>query len=405
MEAVPLVLANMPEQPPGTTDYRTGESTFPYVGDTITSKTSALSEFGKMVQSELSFIYETRSGLRVEGRLTRNTEKTTLDAYPQARADWALTINEDGDYSVNEDGDILLASDSTTAFFDNSQIDMVPSFGANFYNSAKFTAFPRRVDASATTVLWNLQNPMAIAANETVILSGSYKDPAGVAKQISGIAITTPALNTHYQAFVNKDGSGGAIGITVSAIDPITSKSTLGTGDFKYYITNGATAGFITMCKVIGKGVYTDIPAEYYVEDTASITAHGDYPLIVNMPYQDDPMVAARWADISLFQYKNLITSVDSITYSCNKSGDFLNAFLYLEPGDRIRIKEDVTNVYGDFFIHAVKFSIMPGNLVTFTWTLRATGLDTFNFVKWTPDDTPIAGYGTWDDGIYGWDF
>jgi hypothetical protein len=398
MEAVPLVLANMDIQPPGTIDYRTGESTFPYIGDTMHSKTTALAEFGKMVQSELSYIYLTRQGLKVEGRLTRNEEKTSLDEFPQSRADLGILVDDDGAL-VDESGNSILCSDSTAAEFTNDQLDIVTSFGKNFYNSAKFTAYPRRVDASATTVLFDLQSPMAIKANETITISGSYKDPTGVAKSVSGINMVTPVATTHYKGFVNRDGTGTEI------TNDLTVTAYFGTGNFKYTIVNGATAGYITFCQAVGKGIYTDIPAEYYIEDATSIALHGDYPLVVDMKYQDDPSVANRWALVSLFQYKNLRTSINEVTFIANKQGSFLNAFLYLEPGDRIRIKEDVSAVYGDFFIHAVKFRIEPGNIVYFTWILRAAGLDTFNFVKWTGDSTPVTGYGTWSDPIYGWDF
>jgi hypothetical protein len=399
MQGIALILASMDIQPPGTVDYRTGESVFSYIGDTVTSRTTALAEFGKMTQSELGYLYETRHGLRVEGRLTRNEEKTALDEYPQSRSELSVFAIDENDNLVDDDGDEILCSDSTSAFFDNAQVGMTASFGKNFYNSAKFTAYPRRVDAAATTVLFNLQSPMAIGAGETAIISGSYKDPTGVAQSVSGISMVTPVAGTHYACYQNKDGTGTNLtaNLTVTAV--------FGTGDFKYTIVNSGAAGYITMAKAVGKGIYTDIPAEYYLEDAASIAEHGDYPLVVEMKYQDDPMVAARWAQVSLFQYKNLISSVDSVDFIASSSGPMMNAFLYLEPGDRVRIKEDVTAIFGDFFIHAVKFSIKPGNIVTFSWTLRAAGLDTFNFVKWTSDATPVAGYGTWSDPVYGWDF
>jgi hypothetical protein len=132
MQGVALVLANMPTQPPGVVDYRTGESTFSYIGDTVTSRTTAMAEFGKMVQSELGFLYLTRNGLRVEGRLTRNEEKTSLDEFPQSRSDLTVFAVDDTDNLVDDDGDEILCSDSTTAVFDNQQIGMTVSFGQNF---------------------------------------------------------------------------------------------------------------------------------------------------------------------------------------------------------------------------------------------------------------------------------
>lgn len=399
MEAIALYLENIPIQPPGVVDYRTGESIFSYVGDTLTSRTTAMAEFGKMIQSELGYLYLTRNGLRVEGRLTRNEEKTVLDEYPQSRAELGMLINEDGDFLVDETGSRILCSDSTSAIFENAQTGMVSSFGNNFYNSIKFTMYPRRVDPVATTVLFNLQSPMAIGAGETVILSGSYKDPSGVAQYVSGLDLVTPVANTHYKCYANKDGTGADLTAN------LTLTSVLGAGDFKYTFTNNGAAGYITLAKVVGRGVYTDIPAEYYLEDAASILEYGDYPLTIEMRYQDDPSQAARWAQTFLFQHKNLVSSVDSVSFTANASGPLLNAFLYLEPGDRIRFKEDVTAIHGDFFIHAVHFTIKPGNIVDFSWVLRSAGLDTFNFVKWTQDTTPVTGYGTWDDYVYGWDF
>lgn len=401
MQAVPLVLANMPAelQPPGTVDYRTGESIFPSVFDTTSSKTTALAEIGKMTQSELSYAYLTRFGLRIEGRLTRNEEKTKLDEFPQSPSELTVLAVDSTDNLVNEDGEDILCSDSTSAFFDNQQIGMVVPFGKNFYNSVKFTVYPRRVDSTATTVLFNLQSPMEIGAGETITISGGYKDPTGVSQNVSGIEMVTPVAGTHYACYQNKDGTGA--NLTANLI--VTAE--FGTGQFKYTIANSGAAGYITVCKAVGKGVYSNIPVEYYLEDAASIALHGDYPLTVDMKYQDDPSVASRYSQVSLFQYKNLISSVDSVDYLANRSGAMLNAFLYLEPGMRIRIKENVTGIYGDFFIHGVKFKIVPGNLLYFTWVLRATGLDTFNFVKWTSDDTPVPGYGTWSDPVYGWDF
>ena len=97
MEGVALVFANMDIQPPGTTDYRTAESTFNYLFATTQANTSSLSEIGKMLDSELGYLYPTRQGIKVEGRLTRNVEKASLDDLPKAKSDLGFLINEDGD--------------------------------------------------------------------------------------------------------------------------------------------------------------------------------------------------------------------------------------------------------------------------------------------------------------------
>lgn len=400
MEAVPLILANMDLQPPGTPDYATGESTFAYVGDTITSQTTALAELAKLVQSELGYCYLTRFGLRVEGRLTRNDELVNPNEYPVARSLCDLLANEDDDFICNENGDYILLSDAKTAYFQNNDVGMVVSYGRNYYNSVDFECSPRRIDSSATTELFNLNSPMEIEAGETVVIKGKYKDPTGVAKKVSGIDMVDPVGGTHYTGNTAKDGTGSNI---TSDIDVV---AVFGTGDFKYTITNNnASDGWITMCKAVGKGVYTDEPVSYHVEDTAAIAKHGIYPLTVQMKCQDDPYVVARYANISLYQYGQLKNAVDQVSYVANTEEDLLYAFLYLEPGMLIRLKKDSLAIDQNYFIQGVKFTLSPGKIVKFTWYVRDAGLDVFRYAKWTLDDTPVAGYGAWDDSEYGWDF
>jgi hypothetical protein len=245
------------------------------------------------------------------------------------------------------------------------------------------------------------------AGASDVVISGGYSDPTGIAKQVSGINMVTPVATTHYLMFANEDGTGTNLtaNLTVSTIDPVTSESTLGTGDFKVFISNSGAAGYITMFKLLGKGVYTNIPVEYYEEYAADIEAYEPSPLVCDMKYQADPLVASRWAQISLFQTKTFRTSIDDYHIKASIDEIYLYAFLYIEPGMRVRIKEDVTGLYSDFFVQGVKFDIGLDHSLEFSWVLRAVGLDTFNFTKWTTDTTPVVGSGGWNDPIYGWDF
>jgi len=401
MQGVPLIIAQMTNEPPGTDDYCTADLTFNTLFDTTRQTTTAMAEFGKMTQSELGYLYLTRNGLRVEGRNTRNDEKTDLDDYPKSRADLDTLINETPDTIVNEDGDTIVISDATTAIFDDDQIAMTVTVGNNFYNNARFKAYPRKVDAAATTVLYNLQSPMALAAGASAVIAGRYTDPSSKAVEVSGISMVTPVATTHYQMFVNKDGTGADLTAN------LTVTPSFGTGGFSHTVTNtGATDGYITKFTAVGKGVYLYDPVEYYVEDADSITEHGKTPcLVIDQKYQDDPMIASRWADISILQHKTIRTNVEEMTIIANKTAAYLSAFLYLEPGDRIRCSETVSGIESDYYIHNVSFDVAVGGIVTFTWLLRQAALDTFHFSKWIADDVTIPSYGTWDDLIYGWDF
>lgn len=406
MESIPLILANIDIQPPGTPNYRTGESTFSYVGDTIQKQTLALAEIGKLVQSELGYCFMTRFGLRVEGRMTRNDEMVNVNQYPVPKAECAKLKNEADDHIVNELGQRIILSNAKTAYFQDKDLDVKISAGKNYYNSVRFKCYPRRIDAAATTVLFNLDNPMQIKAGETITIRGSYRDPAGVAQSVCGIEMIgdtgQPPLvgGTHYSANAVKDGSGTNItsDITVTAV--------FGTGDFTYTIANGGVSdGYITLCKAVGKGVYTDQPVEYFVKDAAAIAKYGDYPLTVDMKCQDDPAVAQRYANITLFQHGQLKDRIDAVSYMGNLEQELLYAFLYLEPGSLIKLKKATRGIDTNYFIQGVEYSLLPGGLFEFTWYVREAGLDVFRYAKWTLDDTPVPGSGGWDDPVYGWDF
>jgi len=245
-QGVALVLADMSDTPDAV-DYRTPESTFPTIFDTMTSQTTALSEIAKLTQSEIGYTYLTRYGLRVEGRLTRNEEKTSLDEYPMARSQMECTVNEDGDELVNEDGDCLLYADATSAFFDNTQLGMELSYGMQFYNQVKYTAYPRRVDASATTVLYSLQSPMFIASGQSVVISGSYKDPTGVAKSVNGIDMVTPVATTHYKMYANQDGTGTNLTANLTVTPDFPNQAS-----FRHTFTNSGASGYITFFNQVG---------------------------------------------------------------------------------------------------------------------------------------------------------
>ena len=399
-EGLALVLADMPVAPDGTVDYGTMESTFPTIFDTARSNTSALGEVSKLVQSEIGFFYETRSGLVIEGRQTRSAEKTVLDKYPQAKSMLSYLVDSDGNY-LNANGKKLLASAGTDAQFTDSQLEMDVSENTNFYNNVRFVAYPRRIDAAATSVLFELSSAMQIKAGESAVISGGYSDPDNKAKSVSCIdAVDVLVAGVHYALNSAKDGSG-----TDLSADLAISLS-WSTGRFAYSVENiGAVDGYIVLLKVIGQGVYLDDPAEFYLQSDASIALYGkSAPLIVDMKYQDDPMVALRWGRIALYQYSALRDHVNSVKYPANRDFKYLSAFLYLEPGDRIRLYEGMTGIGQDFFIQGVQFTIQD-DLVFFTWTLRAAAYDVFQPVKWTSDTTPVPGSGSWSDDVYGWDF
>jgi len=391
-QGVPLVLAEIDIQPPGTPEYFICQDEFNTLFDMVRSNTTAMAEFAKMAFSELGYIYLDRNGLKIEGRFTRNDEKKSYAFIPKHTLESNYLGTEDGNYLTTEDGRPLVLNQKHTAEFLNSQRALEPSFGKYIYNRVKFTAYPRRVDAAATAVLFNLEKPIKIGASETVVLQGKYKDPNNAASQVSGIDMVTPLVGgTHYGMFVNEDGSGTDLTANLS-ITP-----TFGTGGFRYVIENTvATEGWITMLTAVGKGVYVYNAVDYLVEDAASILKNDLQPLTVDMKCQDDPIVANAFAELTLEKYADPFTAIEDASYVANRSYLLAAAFLYVEPGMRVKQQETVAGILNDFFVHRVKFVIKRGGLVHFSWMVKAASLDSYAFMKW---DTQ----GKWDDPAYTW--
>jgi hypothetical protein len=371
-QVVALLVANMNIQPLAT-DYRTGEDVFPSIFDTVRSKTKVLSEFAKVALSEMGYIYLTRRGgdevLRVEGRFTRL-------------------------YEVPEITDIPIDGGSLPATFDNAMIAaMDVAHGNMLYNRIKSTAYPRAVDAAATSVLFTLQSPVFIAAGAILSITGKYRDPYGGTSNVSGIDMVVPEETTDYLMSTVKGGGGTDLTTYLQIIHPATTGE-YGTGDVIYTLknTHGSLDGWVNKLQARGRGVYIYDAIDYTVEDSNSIELIGPQQLNLDMKYQVDPTIIADFATIVLSQYKDAKTIVDKATFVANMSAFLMMAFLHIEPGDRVHMPEEVSGIDTDFYVNGVEFEIRMGNLCTCTWYVRDAGLDTYDFAKW---DINLWGDGT----------
>ena len=396
-EIIPLIVANM-DVAPLSTDYRIGQDTFASVFDTVRSKTRAMAEMAKAAMSELGFVYVKHSlsadeVLRVEGRYTRNNEVKTNTIIPVSSDHADFLMTEDGDYLMTEDGDYLVMDDMITPSFDNNvYIDdgMEVLHGKHYYNRVKVTAYPRKVDASPV-VLFTLNNPMAISAGETKYFTGRYRDPIGISNSVSGINMVAPVATTDYTGNTASNGSGTDLTANF-IVTPV-----YGTGDVSYAVkNNSASNGYLTKCNARGYGVYIYDPVDAIAEDAAGVLANGPSQLTMDLKYQNNPLNAIDFAGT----YKNIYSVprlvVMGAKFLATGNASLLSSFFYLEPGDRIHLKENVTGTDDDFFIQGVKFEIQPGGLVSFFWHLRNIGYDVFTIITWgtsTWDGTDVWGF------------
>jgi hypothetical protein len=88
-------------------------------------------------------------------------------------------------------------------------------------------------------------------------------------------------------------------------------------------------------------------------------------------------------ADLILSQHKDGKLMAEKVWFYANRSSSLMNSFLYLEPGDRVSIAEEVSGTASDYFIQGVEAVIKKGGAISFAWYLRDAGFDTYDYCKW----------------------
>ena len=365
--AVAAVLANMPVQPLRVY-YHTPTYTFPSVFDTITSNTSAVSEFQKLAMSEFSYIYtkgDIYGGqtLVVEGKDTRtNAQNTTI---PIASALSGFLTKEDDGFLLLETGDKIILQIAQSIDFDNIQLDgMQVEYGANIANWITGTSYPRKTDAAATTILFETQERIYVESGSTVSnIRGRYRDPNGAATYINAV---TSSMTTNYNATANEDGSGASLTANITIV------ATYGTEQADYSISNSGGSGAWVFIQAVGKGIYIYDPITKIFNDTTSGLRYGKFPLNIDMPYQSDPNVIDAICAKLLDSEKNPYSTVDAYPLLANRDAPNMFAFLVLEPGSRARFAEPVTAIDENYFINGYTAKLVDGKYIIWSPILKA---------------------------------
>jgi hypothetical protein len=349
-EALRLVLGNMPVQPNEMAVIST--RTMPYIFDTGTADTTALSEFFKIASSNNVMLY-IGAGSSGADSLQLDTQKTGFDrsvsgGLPLTTADSTDTMLwEDGDDALWEDGDTVLWDAQTSPSFDGSYMEEGTqiSFGREFYNTITRITYPREIDAAATTILWTLENATTLAAGESATIRGQYTDPSGGGRRINGTEMVTPVSGTDFAAFANEDGTG----TNYTAYMSVT--ATFGAAEVELTITNTHATdalwfgGGASTVQVRGKGIYLYDTTRVVGINGDSVRAYGERALTLDYKYQTDSVDLARGA-VSAFTTADWLVpdySIDAFVMTANKSRDRMSVFLFFEPRIGATITESVT--------------------------------------------------------------
>ena len=324
-EIISTVVSNMTRQPISTS-YAEAQMAYPYALDTAEDeKTSAMTELARAVMSDLGYLYikgDTSAGgvLRFEDRRVR-----------QAAVIAQSTLVDVAEMAVARSRDAI-------------------------YNRLKVAINPRRVDAAATTVLYQYDAAqlLAIGPSETVTIVGQYRDPDQRAQRVGGVDLVAPVAYTDYAFGTGPGDTSLTANLSVTA--------TTGGNSAIIELTNGgAASGFVTLLQVRGRGLYDYDQVVLQDADAASRTAYGEFVLSIDLPHEARQHVAQSILDVMLARYKDPRDVITSLTFDAATSA-LLSAALAREPGDLVAIAENESGVDANYFINGVRYSVeWPG--------------------------------------------
>ncbi|MHA2062935.1 MAG: phage head spike fiber domain-containing protein [Candidatus Thorarchaeota archaeon] len=319
-----------------------GQDSFPTIFDSSRDESTAVTtEMARLVLSELGYLY-------LKGNETTGGELIFEDRHTRAKYGAAAASM----------GNTCL----TTFDVDRS--------AKNIFNKVKAEVNPREFDASAS-VLFTLQSTPLVAQSGSIIIEGRYTDPVQRGTlRIGGASMIDSASNTDYQMWTASD----ATGTDLTANFTVT--TCYGGNTVRYEISNdGGQAGYITLLQARGRAIAVREPSISEKIDQVSIDTYGESVLRLNMPYQEDALVADDAATAMLSAWKDPVSIGKKVSFIGNLSDDLMKYGLWYEPGDKITIVEEVTGVDIEYFINGVELSVTEDGLIKFTWILTPAGL------------------------------
>lgn len=351
-EVIQLVMASSQIQPPyAQIDF--GSDVYAYALDNSQDERMTMyQEFGRLVMSELGYIYTNRLGMVFENR-TRRLLYTPLVAVISGHF-LEADISESSDAALN-------------------QIEV--------------TIHPRTVDASPDTVLFNITNPIEIGSGDTKQLVGPYRVDSApdTVIRVGGKDMVAPASGTDYEFNTQADGLG----------DDITSFLTVvagyGANGVSYRLTNTyPLTGYVIKLQARGRGVYDYRSQVYKSNDIEAINADGLNSALVDMVYQTDANIGQSAADLLKDLYVSRRLRMNTVTVAPRDpwfSALAASDMLVTDVGQAVRVSDEITGIDDQYYINGrrlefgeggdvrIKFWITPADLTPY-WVMDVSRLD-----------------------------
>lgn len=342
------VLAALPVSvQPASTDFDSGLDTYPFAFDDIEGGVRAATALHKVVTSAWGRLF-----VKGNGTLTYLNRQD----------------------SISRTVDVAL---------DNSMSGLsVPSSYTNVYDLIRVKSHPKTLSLTNTTVLASMPatSRPQFQAGESQTFWLEYRNPTDMNLKAGGTEFQPLTGTTDYTANTLPDGTGtnqtANITVTVSAFASTA----------KFVVTNNsAGVAYLTSLQLRGRGIYDIDPVT-----VESVGSPGTRQIDVDLPYQNDPNVAAGLADYIRNEYEVLNSQVNEVMFHA-KTAELVRHALDREPGDLIVLAETVTGVNAGVLIHnvglAVKAASGGGVRLECTWGLapRVAG------EQWFLDDAALS--------------
>jgi len=264
-----------------------------------------------------------------------------------ARAFHQLIWNENGRLYCKGNGTLVFENAShragiTESAFnleDNMQGLQVEYNARNIRNIVTLEVSNTRIDASATTVLWEVEDAISIPAGEAVTLKFGYSDPE-TGNRISATEVVEPS---------GSDLVKGA-NITVSGWSA-------GQDSAEATFTNsGGSAEEVTTFNIKGKGIYEYDTITVTKKDLDSIWQVGEQKFIRRLNLISAPATADTRAQDIIDKYAASHIGRCRVMVCANQDLSLAKNLIEAETSTRFTITETATGIDKDFFVDRIAY-------------------------------------------------
>ncbi len=222
------------------------------------------------------------------------------------------------------------------AVYDDSMQGLTYSYGDAVVNDARVTVYPRALSATATEILWQLDQPLSLRGGETREIRLRYAAADG--QQVAGRSVTSPNSGDGSLTF-----SSGSASVTKFEADARSATITLRNN------SSGRDCVVATMI-VKGQKLTSWNAQEISVIDAVSIAAYGRQVMRVDARLLADVAFAHSIAEALLVERKTPRGLVRALRLM-NRDAEALGEMLYRTMGDRVTVRETQTATDGDYIV------------------------------------------------------